>query len=131
MPVLGLTMEEGTVAEWLKAEGDTVAKDEPLLTVEMDKGTVEVPSPAAGILRRIVVQPGTTVPIRTLIAEIGDGTEALAPASPPSAPSPAGGPGHLPSAVRPTVASSSPLAAHDAVNSGRRLFASPRARMRA
>ena len=48
MPVLGLTMEEGTVAEWLKHEGDTVAKDEPLLTVEMDKGTQEVPSPVAG-----------------------------------------------------------------------------------
>src|SRR5438105_13411471 len=72
MPVLGLTMEEGTVAEWLKREGEPVKKDEPLLTVEMDKGTVEVPSPAAGVLRRIVVQPGTTVPIRTLIAEIGD-----------------------------------------------------------
>ena len=64
MPVLGLTMEEGTVAEWLKHEGDAVAKDEPLLTVEMDKGIVEVPSPAAGVLRRIVVQPGTTVPVR-------------------------------------------------------------------
>jgi pyruvate/2-oxoglutarate dehydrogenase complex dihydrolipoamide acyltransferase (E2) component len=55
MPMLGLTMEEGTVAEWLKQEGESVAKDEPLLTVEMDKGTLEVPSPAAGILRRIVV----------------------------------------------------------------------------
>src|SRR5713226_77467 len=85
MPVLGLTMEEGTVAEWLKAEGDAVAKDEPLLTVEMDKGTVEVPSPAAGILRRIVVQPGTTVPIRTLIAEIGDRSDVA-----PAAPSPSG-----------------------------------------
>src|ERR1700730_15586374 len=114
MPVLGLTMEEGTVAEWLKAEGDAVAKDEPLLTVEMDKGTVEVPSPAAGVLRRIVVQPGTTVPIRTLIAEIGDRNEVLASAAPPSAPapspnadSPAVGPGDLPNGVRPTVAASS------------------------
>src|SRR5947209_14206162 len=98
MPMLGLTMEEGTVAEWLKHEGDAVKKDEPLLTVEMDKGTVEVPSPAAGILRRIVVQPGTTVPIRTLIAEIGDRSEetaSVAPASAP-APAPAGGPGDLP-----------------------------------
>src|SRR5438067_9202106 len=43
MPVLGLTMEEGTVAEWLKHEGDQVQKDEPLLLVEMDKGTQEVP----------------------------------------------------------------------------------------
>ena len=75
MPVLGLTMEEGTVAEWLKREGDSVAKDEPLLTVEMDKGTVEVPAPASGVLRRIVVQPGTTVPVKTLIAEIGEPNE--------------------------------------------------------
>ena len=72
MPVLGLTMEEGTVAEWLKHEGDSVQKDEPLLTVEMDKGTVEVPSPASGVLRRIAVQPGTVVPVRTVIAEIGE-----------------------------------------------------------
>ena len=54
------------------------SKDEPLLTVEMDKGTLEVPSPASGVLRRIVVQPGTTVPVRTLIAEIGDAGEVLA-----------------------------------------------------
>src|SRR5215469_10014203 len=79
MPVLGLTMEEGTVAEWLKREGDTVQQDEPLLTVEMDKGTVEVPSPAGGVLRRIVVQTGTTVPVRTLIAEIGEPGEVATP----------------------------------------------------
>src|SRR5260370_9768061 len=97
MPVLGLTMEEGTVAEWLKAEGDTVAKDEPLLTVEMDKGTVEVPSPAAGILRRILVRQSTTVPIRTPIPQIGDPNEVLAAPSPPSAPSAARGPADLPS----------------------------------
>ena len=81
MPMLGLTMEEGTVAEWLKQEGDTVARDEPLLTVEMDKGTVEVPSPASGVLRRIVVQPGTTVPVKTLIAEIGAADERAGRAS--------------------------------------------------
>src|SRR5207302_1072096 len=134
MPVLGLTMEEGTVAEWLKREGEAVRKDEPLLTVEMDKGTVEVPAPAAGILRRIVVQQGTTVPIRTLIAEIGDRSEAATPATPatpaaaPSATAPAGGPGDLPSSVRPTLAASSATLAHDTGVSGRRLFASPRAR---
>jgi pyruvate dehydrogenase E2 component (dihydrolipoamide acetyltransferase) len=76
MPVLGLTMEEGTVAEWLKREGERVRKDEPLLTVEMDKGTVEVPSPEEGVLERIVVQPGTTVPVRTVIAHIGAGMSA-------------------------------------------------------
>src|SRR5713226_9294658 len=87
MPMLGLTMEEGTVAEWLKQEGEAVRKDEPLLTVEMDKGTQEVPSPAAGVLRRIVVPAGTTVPVKTLIAEIGDASEVLAPlAAPPATP---------------------------------------------
>ena len=65
MPMLGLTMEEGTVAEWLKNEGDEVRKDEPLLTVEMDKGTQEVPSPTSGVLRRILVPQGTTVAVRT------------------------------------------------------------------
>ena len=95
MPMLGLTMEEGTVAEWLKHEGDAVKKDEPLLTVEMDKGTQEVPSPAAGVLRRIVVQAGTTVPVKTLIAEIGDASEVLPPLAAAPAPA-AGGPGDLP-----------------------------------
>jgi pyruvate dehydrogenase E2 component (dihydrolipoamide acetyltransferase) len=137
MPVLGLTMEEGTVAEWLKAEGDAVAKDEPLLTVEMDKGTVEVPSPAAGILRRIVVQQGTTVPVRTLIAEIGDRNEVMAsvapaPTSSPPSTSPAG---DLPAVPAPGPGGASAAlprsAGYDAVASGRRLFASPRARMRA
>src|SRR5438445_3722072 len=102
MPVLGLTMEEGTVAEWLKHEGDSVQKDEPLLTVEMDKGTVEVPSPASGVLRRIAVQPGTVVPVRTVIAEIGE------------------------AGVAPRGADRQAVAA-----ARQRLFASPRARMRA
>jgi pyruvate dehydrogenase E2 component (dihydrolipoamide acetyltransferase) len=154
MPMLGLTMEEGTVAEWLKHEGDAVKKDEPLLTVEMDKGTQEVPSPAAGVLRRIVVQAGTTVPVKTLIAEIGEAGEVLTPL--PASPSAAGGLGDLP--PRP-AADSQPVAAASASRSGAesshsgggssspgqgsssptghgvahgaRLFASPRARMRA
>src|SRR3979411_2828814 len=86
MPVLGLAMAAGTGVEWVKQEGDTVKKDEPLLTVEMDKGTQEVPSPVAGVLRRIVVQAGTTVPVKTLIAEIGDASEVLAPLAAPPAP---------------------------------------------
>src|SRR3984893_12242656 len=148
MPVLGLTMEEGTVAEWLKHEGDAVRKDEPLLTVEMDKGTQEVPSPVAGVLRRIVVQAGTTVPVRTLIAEIGDASEVLAPvsAAPSAAPasvSPA------PAASGPSDRPSRPAASSEAVKVpvpasgvgaggangggggaalGARLFASPRGR---
>jgi pyruvate dehydrogenase E2 component (dihydrolipoamide acetyltransferase) len=90
MPVLGLTMEEGTVSAWLKAEGDPVAKDEPLLLVETDKATVEVPAPASGILTRILVPPGQPVPVRTPIAEIAAEEEPAAveptPAAPPSMP---------------------------------------------
>jgi pyruvate dehydrogenase E2 component (dihydrolipoamide acetyltransferase) len=134
MPVLGLTMEEGTVAEWLKREGESVKKDEPLLMVEMDKGTVEVPAPVSGVLRRIVIQPGTTVPVRALIAEIGEPGEVLSAAAVPS--TPAGGPGDLP-AVQATprdIASANAAAAHKAgtpAAQAGRMFASPRARMRA
>jgi pyruvate dehydrogenase E2 component (dihydrolipoamide acetyltransferase) len=137
MPMLGLTMEEGTVAEWLKEEGEAVRKDEPLLTVEMDKGTVEVPAPTAGVLRRILVQPGTTVAVKTPIAEIETEVGAAAPA--PA--TPAGGRGDLPSRTpEPRLASVSAVsiapptvpvarAAEDGVS--QRTFVSPRARMRA
>lgn len=88
MPMLGLTMEEGTVAAWLKQEGDPIEKDEPLLTVEMDKGIQDVPSPVSGRLGRILVPVGQTVAIRTPIAEIlSEGEAASAPAAtPPAAP---------------------------------------------
>jgi pyruvate dehydrogenase E2 component (dihydrolipoamide acetyltransferase) len=140
--MLGLTMEEGTVAEWLKQEGDTVKKDEPLLTVEMDKGTVEVPSPANGVLRRIIIQPGTTVAVKALIAEIGEPGEVLtAPAAPDasnvSIASAAGGRSDLAPASgssRDLVASSllsTPRRSGDDGVGSRRQFASPRARMRA
>ncbi len=154
MPMLGLTMEEGTVAQWLKGEGEAVRKDEPLLTVEIDKGTVEVPAPASGVLRRIVVQPGQTVPIKTLIAEIAAPGEAGegAPAGPASvlqqtapagvAPAPAvppdtGAPPSPAQVAAATVASAPPAATVAPTPDTRypapetRLFASPRARGRA
>lgn len=100
MPVLGLTMEEGTVAAWLKQEGELVEKDEPLLTVEMDKGTVEVPSPAGGVLRRILVPVGVAVPVRAPIAELEaveeDQPPAVGSTSLPPPEARAGGPGDLP-----------------------------------
>jgi pyruvate dehydrogenase E2 component (dihydrolipoamide acetyltransferase) len=143
MPVLGLTMEEGTVAEWLKQVGDTVARDEPLLTVEMDKGTVEVPSPVAGVLSRILVDVGATVAVKTPIAEISDSAEAVATSSEPPVAGSAGGPGDLPSrppAAEAAVATSAamvtagePTRAPEASTAERlqRVFASPRARLRA
>jgi pyruvate dehydrogenase E2 component (dihydrolipoamide acetyltransferase) len=72
MPTLGLTMETGTIVEWLKAEGDLVAKDEPLFVVETDKAAMEVPAPANGVLERIIAPAGAEVPVRQAIAVIAD-----------------------------------------------------------
>ena len=70
MPLLGLTMEEGTITEWLKKEGETVAKEEPLFIVETDKSAVEVGAPAAGVLSQIIVQVGQTAAVSAPIAVI-------------------------------------------------------------
>ncbi len=137
MPMLSLTMEEGTVATWLKNEGDPIAKDEPLLTVEVDKGTLEVPSPAAGILRRIIVQPGQTVPIKAVIGEIAAPGEAdqAPPAAGGPTPAAAGGPGDLTpvqmAARQSSVTGVSAPPRPSPTNGISRVFASPRARMRA
>ena len=68
MPMLGESVTEGIVERWLKSEGDAVRVDEPLVEVSTDKVTAEIPSPAAGILARILVQPGQTVPVNSPIA---------------------------------------------------------------
>ncbi len=71
MPQLGETVTEGTVTRWLKAEGDEVGIDEPLLEVSTDKVETEIPSAFAGVVRRIVVGEGDTVPIGSLLAIVG------------------------------------------------------------
>jgi 2-oxoglutarate dehydrogenase E2 component (dihydrolipoamide succinyltransferase) len=83
MPQLGETVEEGTVAAWLKKEGDKVAVDEVLVEIETDKVATEVPSLIAGTLRRILVGKGETVKVGTTLAIIdpGDGTGAVAGAA--------------------------------------------------
>lgn len=70
MPQLGESVTEGTVVQWLKQEGDPVQRDEPLLEVETEKVTVEVPSPFAGTVQRILVHEGETVPVGTTLVEI-------------------------------------------------------------
>ena len=79
LPRLGLTQEEGTVVRWLKAEGSRVAKGEPLFEVMTDKATLEVEAPASGVLLRILVAEGGTVPVATPIAVIGEPGEVGAP----------------------------------------------------
>ena len=80
MPALGESVSEGTVTRWLKAEGDHVNVDEPLLEVSTDKVDTEIPSPVAGILQKIVVQIDQTVPVGAELAVIADGAAASAPA---------------------------------------------------
>ena len=84
MPALGESVSEGTVTRWLKAEGDHVNVDEPLLEVSTDKVDTEIPSPVAGTLQKIVVQIDQTVPVGAELAIIADG--AAAPAAPVAAP---------------------------------------------
>jgi len=70
MPMIGESVTEGTVLRWLKAEGDRVARDEPLVEVETEKVDVEIPSPWAGVLQRIVARVGDTVPVGEPLAYI-------------------------------------------------------------
>src|SRR5215208_713411 len=75
MPALGESVTEGTVTRWLKQEGDTVEQDEPLLEVSTDKVDTEIPSPAAGVLKKIVAQEDDTVEVGGELAVIGDAGE--------------------------------------------------------
>jgi 2-oxoglutarate dehydrogenase E2 component (dihydrolipoamide succinyltransferase) len=78
VPTLGESITEGTLAQWLKKPGDTVAADEPIASLETDKVTVDVPSPAAGMLAETLVNEGDTVEVGAVIARIGEGGAALA-----------------------------------------------------
>jgi 2-oxoglutarate dehydrogenase E2 component (dihydrolipoamide succinyltransferase) len=86
MPQLGESVVEGVVVKWLVAAGDTVAKDQTLLSISTDKVDAEIPSPSAGRIAEILAKEGETVPVRTVIARIE--TEEGKAAAPPSPPSP-------------------------------------------
>jgi pyruvate dehydrogenase E2 component (dihydrolipoamide acetyltransferase) len=70
MPKLGHLMEEGMVATWLKREGDTVSKGEVILQVETDKAVLDVECEFSGLLSKVAVQEGDTVPVGELLAVI-------------------------------------------------------------
>ena len=105
MPALGESVSEGTVTRWLKAEGDHVAVDEPLLEVSTDKVDTEIPSPVAGILQKIVVAVDTTVLVGAELAIIADGSAAGA------APVAAAPVAAAPVAAAPVVQAPAPVAA--------------------
>ena len=76
LPDLGEGLTEGEVARWLVQEGQTIAEDDPLVEIATDKTTVEIPSPAAGVVSKIVVGEGEVVPVGTVLVVIGgDGTQ--------------------------------------------------------
>src|ERR687884_764830 len=92
LPQWGMGMQEGTVIRWLKREGDPVQADEDLVEVEAAKTTQAVTAPSAGVLLRVLVPEGETVPVRTTLAVVGTPSEAAngQPAARPAsaAPSP-------------------------------------------
>src|ERR671915_467705 len=92
MPALGESVTEGTVTRWLKQVGDGVEADEPLLEVSTDKVDTEIPSPAAGVLQRIVAGEDETVEVGGELAVIGDADESGGdqPAEPPAPAEPRG-----------------------------------------
>ncbi len=106
MPSLGFDMTEGLLARWLKNEGDPVEKGQAIAEIETEKATVEIEAAASGILARIIVQAGQTMPVGTVIGVIAKAGEAVASGPVAAAPSPP--PVATPSS--PPTAAPSPLA---------------------
>jgi 2-oxoglutarate dehydrogenase E2 component (dihydrolipoamide succinyltransferase) len=86
VPTLGESVTEATIGKWFKKPGDPVAVDEPLVELETDKVTIEVPAPAAGVLSDIAAKDGDTVAVGALLGRITDGASAAAAAKPAAAP---------------------------------------------
>src|SRR6202034_1675033 len=111
MPQLGESVTEGTVTRWLKKEGEQVTADEPLLEVSTDKVDTEIPAPASGILRGIVVDEDETVAVGAQLAVIEDAdAPAATPAPAAPAPQPAASAPPPPAAPAPRAAAPRPRA---------------------
>ncbi|KPF44995.1 2-oxoglutarate dehydrogenase complex dihydrolipoyllysine-residue succinyltransferase [Rhizobium sp. AAP43] len=121
VPTLGESVSEATIGTWFKKVGDTVKADEPLVELETDKVTVEVPSPVSGVLTEIVAQNGETVGLGALLGQIAEGAagsvaaSAPAPAAAPAAPAPV--------AAAPAAVASAPAAAMPAAPAAAKLAA--------
>src|SRR3569833_1315998 len=102
VPAMGESVTEATISKWFKKEGDAVKRDEPLLELETDKVTVEVPSPADGAIESISAQAGATVQVGALLGAIAEGQAGAAAAKPAAA---------APKAEAPTPAAAAPAPA--------------------
>src|SRR5205823_2267423 len=101
VPTLGESVTEATIGKWFKQPGDAVAVDEPLVELETDKVTIEVPAPAAGVLGEISVKDGDTVAVGALLGEIKEGAAAASKAtSPPKPATPSAASVQAPAAVQ-------------------------------
>ena len=83
VPALGESITEATVGKWFKQPGDAIKVDEPLVELETDKVTIEVPAPSAGTLGEIVAKDGETVAVGALLGQINEGGAAAKPAAAP------------------------------------------------
>jgi 2-oxoglutarate dehydrogenase E2 component (dihydrolipoamide succinyltransferase) len=92
VPTLGESVTEATIGRWFKKAGEAVAVDEPLVELETDKVTIEVPAPSAGVLGEIAAKDGDTVAVGALLGMINDGAAAAKPAAAPAAAKPAAAP---------------------------------------
>jgi len=110
MPALGESVTEGTVTRWLKAEGDHVALDEPLLEVSTDKVDTEIPSPAAGVLQKILVGVDSVAPVGAELALIADGASAPAAPATPQVSTPTAAPTPAPTPVATPAPALAPVA---------------------
>ena len=113
MPQLASTMENGTIAKWLKQVGDKVSEGEAIMEITTDKVDVEVESPAAGILLKILAKEGDEVPVKEPVGIIGTSGEEI---------------GDVAAAVKEEKATEPSKIAEQPVASTGKLFASPRAR---
>jgi 2-oxoglutarate dehydrogenase E2 component (dihydrolipoamide succinyltransferase) len=115
VPTLGESVTEATIGRWFKKAGDPVAVDEPLVELETDKVTIEVPAPSAGTLGEIIAKDGETVAVGALLGQITEGGAAAKPAAAPAKPvasaaPPAAAPAPAPAPAAKTPPADAPLA---------------------
>jgi 2-oxoglutarate dehydrogenase E2 component (dihydrolipoamide succinyltransferase) len=108
VPTLGESVTEATIGRWFKKAGDAVAVDEPLVELETDKVTIEVPAPSAGTLGEIIAKDGTTVAVGALLGQINEGAGGAKPAAAPAKPTASAAP---PPAAAPVAAAAAPKVA--------------------
>ena len=128
VPTLGESVTEATIGRWFKKAGDAVAVDEPLVELETDKVTIEVPAPSAGVLGEIAAKDGETVAVGALLGQINEGGVAAKPAAAPAkpdaaspapvaaAPAPVAAPPKTPSADAPLAPSVRKISAESGID---------------